>query len=53
MAKILLNTIKCQACGKSLTPKEIEVGISVVCPACEDISQDETKTAGNESKKFN
>ena len=45
------DIIECPSCGKSITPEEVEAGISVSCPACEDTDTKEKpsrqqKTAG-------
>lgn len=26
---------QCSRCGKTITPEEVEIGISLVCPRCE------------------
>ncbi len=34
------DVIECPACGKTVTPEEVESGVSLVCPECEDLVRD-------------
>jgi len=34
----------CEVCGKTITPEEVEVGISLVCPRCAPRSKAPSKS---------
>jgi hypothetical protein len=53
---------QCPACGKTITPEEVEIGMSLVCPRCattvprakdatrpDRAQQDETKSESRDS----
>jgi DNA-directed RNA polymerase subunit M/transcription elongation factor TFIIS len=44
------DIIECPTCGKTVTPEEVEAGISLVCLECEDV-EGHTATPLRRSRK--
>jgi hypothetical protein len=44
-----VDIIQCECCGKTLTPEEAEVGMSLVCPICDEKLR---KTAATKAKSL-